>query len=142
MTDVAKRGDEFLLYVGNGAPSGEVFTRVAGVRPTSMKINGKTVDVSNKDTGGFQALLTGGGIKSVAIDLGGVYYAAGTQLSLRALALTGEIRNMQLRDGHTIMQCAMQVTDYEQQGGFEGEQNWSASLQSAAAPTFDFASDT
>ena len=54
----------FLLKVGNGAAP-PVYQTVAGLRTTQLSVNGEAVNVTTKDSGGWRALLSGAGVRSV-----------------------------------------------------------------------------
>jgi predicted secreted protein len=135
----AKRGDVFLLKVGNGATP-EVFTTVAGLRPTSMDIDGAPVDVSSKDSLGWRELLPTGAIKKLDIAAGGVYTGGATQISLRALAISGAIQNFQIDDGTDIIECGFQVASYQQAGDHDDAQNFTIALQSSGVPVVSIGS--
>jgi TP901-1 family phage major tail protein len=135
---MARSGDLLILKVGDGGDP-ETFLTVGGLRPTSMTINGAPVDVSSKDSGGWRALLAGGGIKSVDISAGGVYLGNGSShhRSLRTLAIAGTLRNFQLDDGVDVIEAEFQVVTFEHGGDSGAEQTFSISLQSSggAEPT-------
>lgn len=135
MPDVM-RGDVFLLKVGDGNqyPEEETFETIAGLRPTSMSINGSPVDVTHKGSGGWRALLPGGGVKTLTLTAGGVYMGDVSQKILRTLAMSGAIRNAQLDDGEDIVQAGFQFSNYEHSGGHEGEQQFSITLENSGIP--------
>ena len=56
-----ERGSAFLLKVGDGAAS-PAFATVAGMRTTSMSINGEAVAVTHKGSGGWRELLGGANV--------------------------------------------------------------------------------
>ncbi|RME64310.1 MAG: hypothetical protein D6782_08530 [Alphaproteobacteria bacterium] len=60
----AEKGSAFLLKISDGgAPA--VFTTVGGMRTTSLAINAEAVDITNKESGGWRALLGGAGVQTM-----------------------------------------------------------------------------
>src|SRR5690606_33027273 len=55
----AQKGSAFLLKVGDGG----AYQTVAGLRTTQMSINGDTVVVTHKESGGWRELLSGAGTR-------------------------------------------------------------------------------
>jgi predicted secreted protein len=49
----AEKGSAFLLKIGNGG-NPPVFSTVAGLRTTQLSVNGEPVNVTSKDSGGWQ----------------------------------------------------------------------------------------
>jgi len=60
-----ENGSAFLLKVGDGAAP-PTYQTVAGLRTTQLSVNGEAVNVTTKDSGGWRALLSGAGVRSVA----------------------------------------------------------------------------
>ena len=56
----AEKGSAFLLKVGDGAAT-PVYTTLAGLRTTQLSINGDSVVITNKGSGGWRELLSGAG---------------------------------------------------------------------------------
>ena len=56
----AQKGAAFLLKTGDGG-SPPTYETVAGLRTTQMTINGDTVVVTHKESGGWRELLSGAG---------------------------------------------------------------------------------
>ena len=81
MTTPAQKGNNFLLKIADKY-DGTVYTTVAAMRTTSMTINKSSVDITSKDSNGWQELLPGGGVKSVSMSAEGVYSADTTQRDL------------------------------------------------------------
>ncbi len=51
-----EKGSAFLLKIGDGAEP-PAFATMAGLRTTQLSINGETVVVTSKDSGGWRELL-------------------------------------------------------------------------------------
>ena len=133
---VAQKGSLFLLKVGDGGGP-EVFTTVGGLRTTSFNINNGTVDVTNKDSSGMRELLAGGGIQTMSLSGDGVFTDIATEETLRAQAAANSINNYQIVAGNgDVWQGAFQITTYQRNGSFDGEEAFSVSLESSGAVTF------
>ncbi|MCK9494153.1 MAG: phage major tail protein, TP901-1 family [Dehalococcoidia bacterium] len=131
----AKKGVSFLLKAGNGASS-EVFTTIAAQRTTSLSINGTQVDVTDKDSSGWQELLAGGSIRSMAISAAGVYKDVTSQILIESRCLARTLDNYQIVfDGGRTYEGAFQVISVEYAGEHNGEHTYSASLVSSGAVT-------
>ena len=68
----AQKGSAFLLKIGDGATP-PVYQTVAGLRTTQMSINGDTVVVTHKQSGGWRDLLSGAGTRSVSVSAAGIF---------------------------------------------------------------------
>ena len=66
----AERGSAFLLKLGGGNPA--TYATVAGLKTTQLAINGDPVAITNKDSGGWRELLSGGGVRSVSVAASGI----------------------------------------------------------------------
>lgn len=89
MTTDAQKGNSFLLQIADKY-DGTDYTTVAAMRTTSITIAKTSVDITSKDSGGWQELLPGGGVKSVSISAEGVYADHVTQNNLLN-AIVGKI---------------------------------------------------
>ena len=68
----AQKGAAFLLKIGDGAATPSYET-VAGLRTTQMSVNGDTVVVTHKQSGGWRELLSGAGTRSVSVSASGIF---------------------------------------------------------------------
>lgn len=131
----AKKGALFLLKAGNGASS-EVFTTVAAQRATSLRINGETVDVTDKDSNGWKELLDGGAIVSMSISANGVFKDGTSQILLETRALARTLHNYQVVfDGGRKYEGAFQVVSVEYAGEYNGEHTYAVNLESSGTVT-------
>ena len=127
----AQSGAAFLLKISNDATP-PVYATVAGLRTTQMAVNGQAVTVTTKDSGGWRALLTQGGARSISISAAGVFQGSAAEAQILGNALTGSIDTYQLSfaDGHTLTgQFLVQKLDYA--GDFNNERSYTMSLESS-----------
>ena len=129
----AQKGSAFLLKISNGAPSA-TYQTVAGLRTTQMSINGDTVVVTHKQSGGWRELLSGAGTRSVSVSAAGIFLGSEAEASIRSHALAGTIDSYELsfEDGEKLRGLFLvQRLDYA--GDFNGERNYSLQLESSGA---------
>ena len=129
----AQKGSAFLLKVGDGAIP-PVYRTVAGLRTTQMSINGDTVVVTHKESGGWRELLSGAGVRSVSVSASGIFLGSAAEASIRANALAGLVDAYELsfEDGEKLHgRFLVQRLDYA--GDFNGERNYSVVLESSGA---------
>ena len=128
-----EKGAAFLLKVGDGAAV-PVFATVAGLRTTQLSINGETVVVTNKDSGGWRQLLSGAGVRSVSVSGAGVFTGSAAETRIKGNALTGVLDDYRLsfESGET-MTGRFLVTRLDYAGDFNGERSYTLSLESSGA---------
>ena len=127
------KGDDFVLLVYDGVST---YNQVEGQRETSFSINGEKVDLTSKDSGGWQALLaTGGGNKVVTINVSGVWLSSTHQETVRGLSISGDLEQYQVDDGVEVLECNFQCTSFEVTGPHGGAQQYSATFESSGTPT-------
>ena len=136
----AQKGSALLL---KATLSGSEST-VAGLRSTSMAINGEMVDVTTKDSNPLVAggadkareILEGGGIRSMSISASGVFTDSALENDIRISAQKGQIREYKLvfGDGDDITGNFL-ITSYERAGEFNGEETYSMTLESSGQVT-------
>ena len=126
-----QKGAAFLLKIGDGGdpPS---YTTVAGLRTTQMSINGETVVVTHKESGGWRDLLSGAGTRSVSVSASGIFLDDAAAARLRSNALAGVLDDYRLsfEDGSAMNgQFLVQRLDYA--GDFNGERTYALQLESS-----------
>ena len=129
----AQKGSAFLLKVGDGATP-PAYRTVAGLRTTQMSINGDTVVVTHKESGGWRELLSGAGVRSVSVSASGIFLGSAAEASIRANALAGLVDAYELsfEDGEKLRgKFLVQRLDYA--GDFNGERNYAIVLESSGA---------
>ena len=129
----AQKGSAFLLKVGDGAIP-PAYRTVAGLRTTQMSINGDTVVVTHKESGGWRELLSGAGVRSVSVSASGIFLGSAAEASIRANALAGlvDAYEWSFEDGEKLRgKFLVQRLDYA--GDFNGERNYAIVLESSGA---------
>jgi TP901-1 family phage major tail protein len=127
----AQKGAAFLLKIGDGG-SPQTYETVAGLRTTQMSINGDTVVVTTKESGGWRELLSGAGTRSVSVSASGIFLGSDAEDRVRANALAGTLDAYELsfEDGAKMRgQFLVQRLDYA--GDFNGERTYSVQLESS-----------
>ena len=129
----AQKGSAFLLKIGDGAQP-PAYTTVAGLRTTQMSINGDTVVVTHKESGGWRELLSGAGTRSVSVSASGIFLGSEAEAAMRAHALAGTIDDYELsfEEGERLRgRFLVQRLDYA--GDFNGERTYTMQLESSGA---------
>ena len=129
----AQKGSAFLLKISDGVTP-PVYSTVAGLRTTQMSINGESVVVTSKDSGGWRDLLSGAGTRSVSVSAAGIFLGSAAENRIRAHALAGTIADYELsfEDGERLHgRFLIQRLDYS--GDFNGERNYALTLESSGA---------
>jgi TP901-1 family phage major tail protein len=127
----AQSGSAFLLKISDGA-SPPAYQTVAGLRTTQMSINGDTVVVTHKGSGGWRDLLSGAGTRSVSVSAAGIFLGSTAESAVRAHALAGTLDDYELsfEDGDKLRgRFLVQRLDYA--GDFNGERNYTLQLESS-----------
>jgi TP901-1 family phage major tail protein len=127
----AQKGSAFLLKIGDGALP-PAFRTGAGLRTTQMSINGDTVVVTHKESGGWRELLSGAGTRSVSVSAAGIFLGSEAEAAVRGHALAGTITDYELsfEDGEK-MRGAFLVQRLDYAGDFNGERNYTLQLESS-----------
>lgn len=131
----AQKGAAFLLKLGDGAqPPG--YQTVAGLRTTQMTINGDTVVVTHKDSGGWRELLSGAGTRSVSVAASGIFLGSQAEAGIRAHALGGSIADYELSfEGGEKLRGRFLVQRLDYAGDFNGERTYTLQLESSGPVT-------
>ena len=126
-----ERGSAFLLKVGDGA-SPPTYATVAGLRTTQLSINGETVVVTNKGSGGWRELLSGAGVRSVSVSGAGVFTGSAAETRLKGNALAGVLDDYELSfESGERMRGRFLVSRLDYAGDFNGERSYTLSLESS-----------
>ena len=129
----AQKGSAFLLKVADGATP-PAYVTVAGLRTTQMSINGDTVVVTSKDSGGWRELLSGAGVRSVSVSASGIFIGSAAEASIRVHALAGTIADYELSfEGGEKLRGKFLVQRLDYSGDFNGERNYAVVLESSGA---------
>lgn len=127
----AQSGAAFLLKITDGA-SPAVYQTIAGLRTTQMSINGDTVVVTHKQSGGWRDLLSGAGTRSVSVSAAGIFLGSVAENTVRTRALDGTLDDYELsfEDGAKLRgKFMVQRLDYA--GDFNGERSYTLQLESS-----------
>ena len=131
----AEKGSAFLLKVGDGAAT-PTYSTVAGLRTTQLTINGESVVITNKGSGGWRDLLSGAGTRSVSVAGSGVFTGSAAETRLKASALTGVLDDYELSfESGDRMQGRFLLTRLDYSGDFNGERSYTLALESSGAVT-------
>jgi TP901-1 family phage major tail protein len=131
----AEKGSAFLLKIGNGEEPA-IFSTVAGLRTTQMSINGDAVIITNKDSGGWRELLSGAGVRSVSVSGAGIFLGSAAESRIRGHAMAGTLESYELSfESGERMQGQFLVSRLDYSGDFNGERNYTLSLESSGAVT-------
>ncbi len=129
----AQKGSAFLLKIGDGAQP-PAYQTVAGLRTTQMSVNGDTVVVTHKESGGWRELLSGAGTRSVSVSASGIFLGSDAEASVRAHALAGTLSDYELSfEGGEKMRGRFLVQRLDYAGDFNGERNYTLQLESSGA---------
>lgn len=127
----AQKGSAFLLKISDGA-SPPTYSTVAGLRTTQMSINGESVVITSKDSGGWRELLSGAGTRSVTVSAAGIFLGSAAEMSIRGNALAGTITDYELSfEGGERMRGKFLVQRLDYSGDFNGERNYTMTLESS-----------
>lgn len=127
----AQKGSAFLLKIADGA-SPPVYATVAGLRTTQMSINGETVVVTSKDSGGWRDLLSGAGVRSVSVNAAGIFIGSAAEQLIRGHALAGTIADYELSfEGGEKLRGRFLVQRLDYSGDYNGERNYAVLLESS-----------
>jgi TP901-1 family phage major tail protein len=131
----AEKGSAFLLKVGDGAAT-PTYATVAGLRTTQLSINGESVVITNKGSGGWRELLSGAGTRSVSVAGAGIFTGSAAETRLRGNALAGLIDDYELSfESGERMRGRFLLTRLDYAGDFNGERSYTVALESSGAVT-------
>ncbi|WP_338446650.1 phage major tail protein, TP901-1 family [Pelagerythrobacter marensis] len=129
----AQKGSAFLLKIGDGGQP-PAYTTVAGLRTTQMSVNGDTVVVTHKQSGGWRELLSGAGTRSVSVSASGIFLASEAEAAIRTHALAGTIDDYELSfEGGERLRGRFLVQRLDYAGDFNGERTYTLQLESSGA---------
>lgn len=128
-----EKGSAFLLKIGNGAAT-PVYSTIAGLRTTQLSINGDAVNVTNKDSGGWRELLNGAGVRSISVAAAGIFTGSAAETRAQSNALAGLIDEYELAfESGLKLHGRFLVTRLDHSGDYNGERNYTLSLESSGA---------
>ena len=127
----AEKGSAFLLKVGDGAAT-PAYSTIAGLRTTQLSINGDSVVITNKGSGGWRELLSGAGVRSVSVSGAGVFTGSAAEARIKASALSGVLDDYELSfESGERLRGRFLVTRLDYAGDFNGERSYTLALESS-----------
>lgn len=131
-----QRGRDLLLKISDGAGG---FVTVAGVRASRIELNAGMVDATGMDSpDAWRELIAGAGTKTARVSGRGVFRDAASDARMRAVFFAGEAPGWQLVLPHFgVLEGAFQITQLSWSGTHEGEAEFSVTLESAGALSFE-----
>jgi TP901-1 family phage major tail protein len=127
----AEKGSAFLLKVGDGAGT-PTYATVAGLRTTQLSINGETVVITHKGSGGWRELLSGAGVRSVSVSGAGVFTGSAAETRLKGNALAGVLDDYELSfESGERMRGKFLLTRLDYAGDYNGERSYTLALESS-----------
>lgn len=111
---------------------------IAAMRTTGFRIDGQTIEVTDKDSpSAHRELLGGAGISSMSITAGGLLTGSAQSQTLvtRTLTRSTDSYRLEFDNGDTITGL-FQLTRFEATGDYNREQTYSLTLESAGELTF------
>ena len=127
----AQKGAAFLLKIAGGQVPA-TYETIAGLRTTQLSVNGDTVVVTHKESGGWRELLSGAGTRSVSVSASGIFLGTDAETAIRTHALAGTLDDYELsfEDGAKMRgRFLVQRLDYA--GDFNGERTYALQLESS-----------
>lgn len=132
----AQRGRDMLVKIEQ---DGNYIT-VAGLRTKSIRLNSRTVDVTDQASNGWTELLPDAGIRSVSVTGSGVFRDAASDALVRAAFFSqSELSAQLILPDFGIITSPVLVTGLTYGGTFQGEATFELTLTSAGEPTFQTA---
>ena len=131
---MALKGSAVLIKKGTSASG----TAIAGLRTHTLTLNSETVDVTTADnTNRWRELLAATGIKTMSISGSGVLAESATHSTLVSdfIAQTADAYGVVLSTLGTF-NGNFQLTQFESNGEYNGEENYSITLESAGDITW------
>ena len=127
----AEKGSAFLLKVGDGSVT-PVYTTLAGLRTTQLSINGESVVITHKGSGGWRELLSGAGVRSVSASGAGVFTGSASEARIKQSALSGVLDDYELSfESGERLRGKFLVARLDYAGDFNGERSYTLSLESS-----------
>lgn len=132
----AQKGADLVLKIGNGGAP-ETFSILGGMRTTRLQLNQTMLDASNIESGAWKALQPSAGIRSLQIDVSGIFTDIANEETLRLQAFAGTARNYQLVFGNgDVLAASLMVASYERRGDLATPESYNIQLENAGVVTF------
>lgn len=114
------------------------FITIAGLRTKSLRLNARSVDITNSDSAeAWRELLPGAGVKSAEISGAGVFRDAQSDALARTAFFEQSSETFQfIIPDFGIIEGPFQISTLSFSGTFNGEARYEIALSSAGAPSF------
>ena len=113
------------------------YPTVGGLRTNAWSVNGEDVDVTTKDSGGWQQRLSGAGVRSLSISATGIFQDSAVEEILRGWAFDQSINWYQITfENGDRLECQFQISNYERSGGHDSAETYSLTLTSHGTPQY------
>ncbi|RZJ20356.1 MAG: phage major tail protein, TP901-1 family [Brevundimonas sp.] len=131
-----QRGKDILLKI---EAEGGGFTTVAGLKARTIALNARTVDATDGDSAGrWRELLSGAGVRSVAVNGQGVFRDAASDALIREAFFNQAARTWRLIvPDFGQLEGPFLVSTLEYAGEHDGEASFAISLASAGEIVFE-----
>lgn len=129
----AQKGKELLIARDDGASG---YTAIGAMRTKRIALTKGTTDVSDSDSSLWRELLAGANLRSISVSGQGVFKDSAVEADVFE-DFEGEVAvayQLTIPDFKTITGNFI-ITNYESNGGHEGEVSFSMTLESAGAMT-------
>jgi TP901-1 family phage major tail protein len=133
----AGAGKNVLLKVDTAGGSPQSYTTLSGQRVTNWTINGQTVDITSKDDNGWQQVLDQGGVRSLEVDVQGIFKDAAEEEVVRQAAFANQIIwwMFTLPNGDSL-EFQAKPENYQRGGEYDNAETYSFALRSHATPLY------
>lgn len=124
-------GSECLLRISDGEPI-PALKLVEGLRLTGWNVTQQSVEVTDMSDAGWTRLLSGAGLRSLEIQLGGLFLGSEGELRLREVALSGSAADCELTlDQGEAVRGRFIASELRYESAVNEEVTYSATLRSA-----------
>lgn len=126
-------GRNLLLKVHDGTG----FVTIAGLRTESIRLNARSVDITDSGSNGWAELLPEAGIRTVSVTGSGIFRDSGSDALVRSafFGQTTLAAQLIIPDFGTI-EASFLVTSLTYGGTFNGEATFDIGLSSTGEPVF------
>lgn len=133
-------GQNVLIEVGDGAFPTESFITLGGLTANAISISNDTIDASNVASGSWRSVISDGGKQSARITGSGVFEDSAAENTLRGYALDAQSHNYRFMFGNgDRLNGPFIITNYERSGEVGSAEDYTITLQSAGALSFNAA---
>lgn len=138
ITNTKFKGRSMVLGIGDSAvPSSASFTTIGGIRAKGVSMSTEEIDITDGDDDVWKKGLEGG-VMSLSLSVSGLVSNNASYELMRAKAQAGTIWAFQISaigDSDAVKGNFL-ITSLEENGEYNGAQQFSASLVSQDTPTF------